>query len=128
MPAPPDPGSCRNLRCTRNYIHANLFASFGLRATSVMVKDALLERRWGVELVQVADWEALLSHEARAGLVAAWGHCPGRGWGGVGVHAAPDTPWVHPWGASGAHALPGCVLGVPVGAHPSITPMGEDLG
>ncbi|XP_027758283.1 glucagon receptor-like [Empidonax traillii] len=57
----------RNLRCTRNYIHANLFASFGLRATSVMVKDALLERRWGVELVRVADWEALLSHEAALG-------------------------------------------------------------
>uniref|UniRef100_A0A8C5JQE9 Glucagon receptor n=1 Tax=Junco hyemalis TaxID=40217 RepID=A0A8C5JQE9_JUNHY len=62
--------ACRNLRCTRNYIHANLFASFGLRATSVMVKDALLERRWGVELLQVADWEALLSHEASAGLDA----------------------------------------------------------
>uniref|UniRef100_A0A8C6ZME3 Glucagon receptor-like n=1 Tax=Nothoprocta perdicaria TaxID=30464 RepID=A0A8C6ZME3_NOTPE len=36
----------RKLRCTRNYIHANLFASFGLRATSVIVKDALLERHW----------------------------------------------------------------------------------
>ncbi|XP_039587662.1 glucagon receptor-like isoform X1 [Passer montanus] len=63
--------ACRNLRCTRNYIHANLFASFGLRATSVMVKDALLERRWGVQLVQVADWEALLSHEAALGCRAA---------------------------------------------------------
>lgn len=79
MLALPDPGSRRNLRCTRNYIHANLFASFGLRATSVMVKDALLERRWGVELVQVADWEALLSHEASAGLVAAWGPSPRAG-------------------------------------------------
>ncbi|XP_032851267.2 glucagon receptor-like isoform X2 [Tyto alba] len=61
----------RKLRCTRNYIHANLFASFGLRATSVMVKDALLEKRWGMELVQVADWEALLSHEAALGCRAA---------------------------------------------------------
>ncbi|XP_030338743.1 glucagon receptor-like isoform X3 [Strigops habroptila] len=61
----------RKLRCTRNYIHANLFASFGLRATSVVVKDALLERRWGMELVRVADWEALLSHEAALGCRAA---------------------------------------------------------
>ncbi|XP_071427172.1 glucagon receptor-like [Pithys albifrons albifrons] len=61
----------RNLRCTRNYIHANLFASFGLRAASVMVKDALLERRWGMELVQMADWEALLSHEVALGCRAA---------------------------------------------------------
>uniref|UniRef100_A0A8C0FEP6 Glucagon receptor n=1 Tax=Bubo bubo TaxID=30461 RepID=A0A8C0FEP6_BUBBB len=36
----------RKLRCTRNYIHANLFASFGLRGTSVMVKDAL-QVPWG---------------------------------------------------------------------------------
>lgn len=104
MPALPDPGSCRNLRCTRNYIHANLFASFGLRATSVMVKDALLERRWGVELLQVADWEALLSHEVSAGLVAAWGPSPRAGLGRRQCPAAPDTPWVRPWGASGAHA------------------------
>lgn len=90
MLALPDPGSRRNLRCTRNYIHANLFASFGLRATSVMVKDALLERRWGVELVQVADWEALLSHEASAGLVAAWG--PGAGVCGGSVPMQPQTP------------------------------------
>lgn len=70
-PAPDTFALSRKLRCTRNYIHANLFASFGLRATSVMVKDALLEKHWGMEVVQVADWEALLSHEARA--ATPWG-------------------------------------------------------
>lgn len=74
-----------------------------------MVKDALLEQRWGVELVQVADWEALLSHEVSAGLVAAWGPSARAGleWGGVGAHAAPDTRWVSSWGASVAHAPDG---------------------
>lgn len=57
----------RKLRCTRNYIHANLFASFGLRAISVIVKDALLEKRWGMELTEVSDWETLLSNEAAIG-------------------------------------------------------------
>ncbi|KAH0631817.1 hypothetical protein JD844_019651 [Phrynosoma platyrhinos] len=55
----------RKLRCTRNYIHANLFASFGLRALSVIVKDALMERLWRREIFQVSDWEALWSHEAK---------------------------------------------------------------
>ncbi|KAL8175124.1 UNVERIFIED_CONTAM: hypothetical protein K2H54_013978 [Gekko kuhli] len=57
----------RKLRCTRNQIHANLFASFGLRAVSVIVKDSLLEKMWGKEVFQMSDWEALLSHEAAIG-------------------------------------------------------------
>uniref|UniRef100_A0A8C5RLE7 G-protein coupled receptors family 2 profile 2 domain-containing protein n=1 Tax=Laticauda laticaudata TaxID=8630 RepID=A0A8C5RLE7_LATLA len=57
----------QRLRCTRNYIHANLFASFGLRAISVIVKDALLEKMWGRETFQMSDWEDLLSHEAAIG-------------------------------------------------------------
>ncbi|CAB1425688.1 unnamed protein product [Pleuronectes platessa] len=34
------------LHCFRNYIHANLFLSFILRAVSVIVKDTMIDRHW----------------------------------------------------------------------------------
>ncbi|NXP72179.1 GIPR protein, partial [Ramphastos sulfuratus] len=37
----------RRLRCTRNFIHANLFLSFVLRAAAILTRDALL--RWHLQ-------------------------------------------------------------------------------
>lgn len=53
----------RKLRCTRNYIHANLFLSLILRAVSVIFKDTMLERHWGREIVKQTDVREMLSHQ-----------------------------------------------------------------
>ncbi|KAM4025329.1 glucagon receptor-like isoform 1-T1 [Anomaloglossus baeobatrachus] len=58
---------CRKLRCTRNYIHANLFFSFALRGVSVIVRDILQEKRWGMQIIEVSDWEILISDKAAVG-------------------------------------------------------------
>lgn len=51
------PGS--KLHCTRNYIHVNLFASFVLKASSVLTIDTLLKTRYSQKMgddLSVSVW------------------------------------------------------------------------
>uniref|UniRef100_A0A8C4WHQ6 G-protein coupled receptors family 2 profile 2 domain-containing protein n=1 Tax=Gopherus evgoodei TaxID=1825980 RepID=A0A8C4WHQ6_9SAUR len=57
----------RKLRCTRNYIHVNLFLSFMLRAVSILTRDALLRVRFSKDLRHEGDLFHLLGDQAAAG-------------------------------------------------------------
>ncbi|XP_053424069.1 glucagon receptor [Nycticebus coucang] len=57
----------RKLHCTRNYVHANLFASFMLKACSVLVIDRLLKTRYSQKIGDDLSVSIWLSDGAMAG-------------------------------------------------------------
>ncbi|XP_017169756.1 glucagon receptor isoform X3 [Mus musculus] len=57
----------RKLHCTRNYIHGNLFASFVLKAGSVLVIDWLLKTRYSQKIGDDLSVSVWLSDGAMAG-------------------------------------------------------------
>ncbi|NXS64746.1 GLP2R protein, partial [Pandion haliaetus] len=53
----------RKLHCTRNYIHMNLFASFILRATAVLIKDTVYYNIYSKRPNDETGWILYLSPE-----------------------------------------------------------------
>lgn len=87
--------SYRKLHCTRNYIHGNLFASFVLKAGSVLVIDWLLKTRYSQKIGDDLSVSIWLSDGVSPDLTA-----PQPVWG--------DRVWWTPLMPHLAQAMAGC--------------------